>query len=50
MKKSYEYIVNGKSIIESIIERYAVTIDKAFQIKNAPNDCLREHKYLPLHP
>lgn len=42
--KAYEYIVNGKSAIEWIIERYAVTIDKASQIKNDPNDWSREHK------
>ena len=42
--KAYEYIVNGKSAIEWIMERYAVTIDKASQIKNAPNDWSREHK------
>ena len=42
--KAYEYIVNGKSAIEWIIERYAVTIDKASQIKNDPNAWSREHK------
>ena len=42
--KAYEYIVNGKSAIEWIIERYAVTIDKASQIKNDPNDWSKEHK------
>jgi len=36
--KAYEYIVNGTSVIEWIMERYAVTIDKASQIKNDPND------------
>lgn len=41
--KAYDYIVNGKSAIEWIIERYAVTIDKASQIKNDPNDWAREH-------
>ena len=41
--KAYEY-VNGKSAIEWIMERYAVTIDKASQIKNDPNDWSREHK------
>lgn len=41
--KAYEYIVNGKSAIEWIMERYAVTIDKASQIKNDPNDWSREH-------
>ena len=42
--KAYEYIVNGKSVIEWIMERYAVTIDKASQIKNDPNDWSREHE------
>lgn len=41
--KAYEYIVNGKSAIEWIIERYQITIDKASQIKNGPNDWSREH-------
>lgn len=44
--KAYEYIVNGKSAIEWIIERYAVTIDKASQIKNDPNAWSREHEQL----
>ena len=42
--KAYEYIVNGKSAIEWIIERYAVTIDKASQIKNDPNAWSREYE------
>ena len=42
--KAYEYIVNGKSAIEWIMERYAVTIDKASQIKNDPNAWSREHE------
>ena len=42
--KAYEYIVNGKSVIEWIMERYAITIDKASQIKNNPNDWSREHE------
>ena len=42
--KAYEYIVNGKSAIEWIMERYAVTTDKASQIKNDPNDWSREHE------
>lgn len=42
--KAYKYIVNGKSAIDWIMERYAVTIDKASQIKNDPNDWSREHK------
>ena len=42
--KAYEYIVNGKSAIEWIMERYAVTIDKASQIKNTPNDWSKERE------
>lgn len=41
--KAYEYIVNGKSAIEWIMERYAVTIDKVSKIKNDSNDWSREH-------
>lgn len=36
--KAYEYVVNGKSAIEWIMERYQVTVDKISQIKNDPND------------
>ncbi len=42
-QKAYEYVVNGKSAIEWIMERYQVTIDKASHIKNDPNDWSREH-------
>lgn len=41
-EKAYRYIVNGKSAIEWIIERYAVTTDKASGIKNDPNDWSKE--------
>lgn len=41
-EKAYEYIVNGKSAIEWIMERYQVTIDKKSQIKNDPNDWSKE--------
>ena len=37
-QKAYEYVVNGKSAIEWIIERYAVTTDKKSGIPNNPND------------
>ncbi len=40
---AYEYIVNGKSAIEWIIERYQVSVDKASQINNDPNDWALEH-------
>ena len=41
--EAYEYVVNGKSAIEWIMERYQVTINKDSQIKNDPNDWAREH-------
>lgn len=41
-EKAYEYIVNGKSAIEWIIERYAVTVDKKSGIVNNPNDWCKE--------
>lgn len=41
---AYDYIVNGKSAIEWIMERYAVTVDGASGIKNNPNDWSREHQ------
>lgn len=40
---AYEYVVNGKSAIEWIIERYQIKIDKDSQIKNDPNDWAKEH-------
>ena len=41
--KAYEYIVNGKSAIEWIVERYCVSQDKKSLIKNDANDWSREH-------
>ena len=41
--KAYEYIVNGKSAIEWIMERYAVTQDSKSLIVNDPNDWSKEH-------
>src|SRR5690606_19729551 len=35
-EKAYEYVVNGKSAIEWIMERYAITIHKDSGIKNDP--------------
>jgi predicted helicase len=40
--KAYEYVVNGKSAIEWIMERYAITINKESGIKNDPNDWAKE--------
>jgi predicted helicase len=41
--KAYDYTVNGKSAIDWIMERYAVTENKDSGIKNNPNDWAIEH-------
>lgn len=41
--EAYEYVVNGKSAIEWLMERYAVITDKASGIVNDPNDWATEH-------
>ena len=41
--KAYDYIVNGKSAIEWILERYCISIDKKSLIKNDANNWTREH-------
>jgi predicted helicase len=41
-EKAYEYVVNGKSAIEWIMERYQVTVHKESGIKNDPNDWASE--------
>lgn len=43
-EKAYEYVVNGKSAIEWIMERYAITTDKKSGITNNPNDWSKEHE------
>lgn len=40
--KAYQYVVNGKSAIEWIMERYAVSTHKESGIKNDPNDWAEE--------
>ena len=42
-EKAYEYVVNGKSAIEWVMERYQVTTDQKSGITNNPNDWSREH-------
>ncbi|MDR1314164.1 MAG: helicase [Deltaproteobacteria bacterium] len=41
--EAYEYVVNGKSTIDWIIERYQVKTDKDSAIINDPNDWAKEH-------
>ena len=41
--EAYDYVVNGKSAIEWIMERYAVTTNKDSGIMNDPNDWAAEH-------
>lgn len=41
--EAYDYVVNGKSAIEWIMERYAVTTDTKSGITNDPNDWAKEH-------
>lgn len=40
--KAYEYIVNGKSAIEWLMERYAISTHKESGIVNDPNDWAKE--------
>lgn len=42
-ERAYEYVVNGKSAIEWIMERYQVTTHKESGITNNPNDWATEH-------
>ncbi|GAA7921359.1 hypothetical protein JP0531_08720 [Helicobacter pylori] len=37
-KKAFDYVVNGKSAIDWVIEHYKKTTDKDSKIKNNPND------------
>lgn len=37
-KRAFEYVVNGKSAIDWVIERYQKTMDKDSLIENNPND------------
>ncbi|GAA7248641.1 hypothetical protein BD0082_09000 [Helicobacter pylori] len=37
-QKAFKYVVNGKSAIDWVIERYSITTDKDSLIENNPND------------
>jgi predicted helicase len=41
--EAYEYVINGRSAIEWVMERYQVKVDKDSGIKNDPNDWSIEH-------
>lgn len=41
-EKAYEYVVNGKSAIEWLMERYAINTDSKSGITNDPNDWAKE--------
>ncbi len=41
--RSYEYVVNGRSPLEWVIDRYQVKTDKASGLTNDPNDWCAEH-------
>jgi len=44
--EAYDYVVNGKSAIEWIMERYQLTTDKASGIKNDPNAWSEDPRYI----
>ncbi len=43
---AYQYIVNGKSAIEWVMERYQVAVHKDSQIKNDPNEWSEDPNYI----
>lgn len=45
-KKAYEYVVNGRSAIEWIIDQYQVKTDKKSGITDDPNDYSDDKKYI----
>jgi len=44
--EAYDYVVNGKSAIEWVMERYAVSIEKSSGIKNDPNEWSTDPRYI----
>ncbi|MGO4985894.1 DEAD/DEAH box helicase [Streptococcus alactolyticus] len=45
-KKAYEYVVNGRSAIEWIIDQYQVKTDKKSGITDDPNNYSEDEKYI----
>ena len=44
--EAYDYVVNGKPALEWIMERYAITVDKASGIQNDPNAWSDDPRYI----
>lgn len=44
--EAYDHVVNGKSALEWVMERYAVTIHKESGIRNDPNDWSDDPRYI----
>ena len=44
--EAYDYIVNGKSAIEWVMDRYQHKVDKDSQITNNPNDWSEDENYI----
>ncbi len=44
--EAYDYVVNGKSAIEWVMERYQVTVDKNSHIQNDPNQWSDDPRYI----
>lgn len=45
-ERAYDYVVNGRSAIEWIMDQYQVKTDKASQITDDPNDYSDDPKYI----
>lgn len=45
-EEAYGYVVNGKSAIEWVMERYAVTVHKDSGIRNDPNEWSEDPRYI----
>lgn len=45
-EKAYEYVVNGKSAIEWIMDQYQIKTDKKSGITDDPNDYSNDEKYI----
>lgn len=45
-KRAYDYVVNGRSAIEWILDQYQVKVDKTSQITDDPNEYSSDPKYI----